>query len=30
MLKNYKSANPAMVDKIRFDSVMNGGRVVIE
>ena len=30
MLKNYKPANPAMVDKIRFDSAVNGGRVVIE
>jgi hypothetical protein len=30
MLKNYKLANPAMVDKIRFDSAFNGGRVVIE
>ena len=30
MLKNYKSANPTMVDKMRFDSAVNGGRVVIE
>ena len=30
MLKNYKPANPAMMDKMRFDSVVNGGRVVIE
>ena len=30
MLKNYKSANSAMVDKMRFDFVVNGGRVVIE
>ena len=30
MLKNYKPANPAMVDKMRFDSTVNGGRVVIE
>lgn len=30
MLKNYKPANPAMVDKMRFDSAVNGERVVIE
>ena len=30
ILKNYKPANPAMVDKMRFYSAMNGGRVIIE
>lgn len=30
MLKNYKPANPAMVDEMGFDSAVNGGRVVIE
>ena len=30
MLKNYKPANPAMVDKMRFDSAVNDGMVVIE
>ena len=30
MLKNYKPANPAMVNKMRFDSAVNGGRVAIE
>lgn len=30
MLKNYKHVNPAVVDKMRFDSAVNGGRVVIE
>lgn len=30
MLKNYKLVNPAMVDKMRFDFVVNDGRVVIE
>ena len=29
MCKNYKFANPTMVDKMRFDSVVNGGMVVI-
>ena len=29
MLKNYKPANPAMVDNMRFDSIVNGGRMVI-
>ena len=30
ILKNFKPANPAMVDKMMFDSAENGGRVVIE
>ena len=30
MLKNYKLVNLAMVDKMRFDFVVNDGRVVIE
>ena len=30
MLKNHKPANPAIIDKMRFDSVVNGGKVVIE
>ena len=29
-LKNYKHANPAMINKMRFDSIVNDGRVVIE
>ena len=29
MCKNDKFANPAMVDKMRFDYAVNGGRVVI-
>ena len=30
LLENYKLENPAMVDKMKFDSAVNGGRVVIE
>ena len=30
MLKNYKPANPVMVDKMRVDFVVNDRRVVIE
>ena len=30
MFKNYKPANPVMVDKMRFEFVVNGRRVVIE
>ena len=30
MFKNYNPANPAMVDKMRFDYAVNGGRVVIK
>ena len=29
-LKTYKPANPAVVDKMRFDSVVYGGKMVIE
>jgi hypothetical protein len=30
MLENHKHANPTMFDKMRFDSVINDGMVVIE